>query len=58
MAASEVLELAFEYLDAPVARLGAIWRTLPGSPPLLDSRLRHLLISSQGPEPPAVRFAP
>jgi acetoin:2,6-dichlorophenolindophenol oxidoreductase subunit beta len=37
--AATVQELAFEYLDAPVARLGARRTTMPESPPLLDSVL-------------------
>ena len=32
-------ELAFEYLDAPVGRLGAKRTTMPESPPLLDQVL-------------------
>jgi pyruvate dehydrogenase E1 component beta subunit len=34
--AATVQELAFEYLDAPVGRLGARRTTMPESPPLLD----------------------
>ena len=34
--AASVQELAFEYLDAPVGRLGAKQTTMPESPPLLD----------------------
>ena len=37
--AASVQELAFEYLDAPVARLGATRTTMPESPPLLDKVL-------------------
>jgi pyruvate dehydrogenase E1 component beta subunit len=32
-------ELAFEYLDAPVGRLGAMRTTMPESPPLLEQVL-------------------
>jgi pyruvate/2-oxoglutarate/acetoin dehydrogenase E1 component len=31
--------MAFEYLDAPVGRLGAVRTTMPESPPLLDKVL-------------------
>lgn len=34
--AATVQELAFEYLDAPVARVGSVPTTMPESPPLLD----------------------
>jgi acetoin:2,6-dichlorophenolindophenol oxidoreductase subunit beta len=34
--AATVQELAFEYLDAPVGRVGAMRTTMPESPPLLD----------------------
>ena len=34
--AASVQELAFEYLDAPVGRLGSKQTTMPESPPLLD----------------------
>jgi pyruvate dehydrogenase E1 component beta subunit len=34
-----VQELAFEYLDAPVGRLGSKRTTMPESPPLLDRAL-------------------
>ncbi len=34
--AASIQELAFEYLDAPVSRLGAKQTTMPESPPLLD----------------------
>jgi pyruvate dehydrogenase E1 component beta subunit len=37
--AATVQELAFEYLDAPVGRLGAMRTTMPESPPLLDQVL-------------------
>ena len=37
--AASVQELAFEYLDAPVGRLGAKQTTMPESPPLLGPRL-------------------
>jgi pyruvate/2-oxoglutarate/acetoin dehydrogenase E1 component len=37
--AASVQELAFEYLDAPVGRLGAKQTTMPESPPLLDAVL-------------------
>jgi pyruvate dehydrogenase E1 component beta subunit len=34
--AASVQELAFEYLDAPVGRLGSVRTTMPESPPLLE----------------------
>ena len=34
--AATVQELAFEYLDAPVARVGSVRTTMPESPPLLE----------------------
>jgi acetoin:2,6-dichlorophenolindophenol oxidoreductase subunit beta len=34
--AATVQELAFEYLDAPVGRLGSLRTTMPESPPLLE----------------------
>lgn len=37
--AATVQELAFEYLDAPVGRLGAMRTTVPESPPLFDQVL-------------------
>ncbi len=37
--AATVQELAFEYLDAPVGRIGAMRTTVPESPPLFDQVL-------------------